>query len=478
MSKKLLSILSLLIVFSVVLAACGATPEPEKVVETVVQTVEVQKEVAGQVLNIEVWAEANAVEHWRADAPMKAAPLVNAMFEEEGSTARVTVDGLNDDAGWADYKKKFTLAADAGEAPHIVLSGHEDVPVWANAGYIESFDRCREMYPEFDDVIDSLWFAGEWNGQLWAVPQDTEARPMFFSKAKLRELGWSEDEITALPDKILNGEFTLEDMIATGKEAIEAGVIEPGYGYWHRSSKGGDFLQYYYAYGGETYDAAEDKLVVVKDALTKWYAFQRRVVDEGLTPENYIGTDSSIWHDTVSHGEALFFNGGVWHWANWAENYVKDLGGQDFLFENIGYALQPAGEPGMKAGTLSHPLVYMISSESAAGDEGFYDLACAVLAKTTTPELNTLHAVGSTHLGILKSQADYPDYASDRFLSDTLYMLDYNYYQPNHVMYGPYFDITYDFMLRTENGELEAEAAADAAIQQLQVELGDAVIVR
>jgi inositol-phosphate transport system substrate-binding protein len=482
MSRKLLSILSLLIVFSLVLVACGAAPTPETVVQTVevektvVETVE--KEVAGQVFNIEVWAEANAVEHWRADAPMKAAPLVNAMFEEEGKAARVTVDGLNDDAGWADYKKKFTLAADAGEAPHIVLSGHEDVPVWANAGYIESFDRCREMYPEFDDVIDSLWFAGEWNGQLWAVPQDTEARPMFFSKMKLRELGWSEEEIDALPDKILNGEFTLEDMIATGKEAIEAGVIEPGYGYWHRSSKGGDFLQYYFAYGGEVYDPAEDKLVVDKDALTKWYAFQRRVVDEGLTPENYIGTDSSIWHDTVSHGEALFFNGGVWHWANWAENYVKDLGGQDFLFENIGYALQPAGEPGMKAGTLSHPLVYMISSESAAGDEGFYDLACAVLAKTTTPELNTLHAVGSTHLGILKSQANYEPYANDVFLSDTLYMLDHNYYQPNHVLYGPYFDITYDFMLRTENGELEAEAAADAAIQQLQVELGDAIIVR
>jgi inositol-phosphate transport system substrate-binding protein len=334
------------------------------------------------------------------------------------------------------------------------------------------------MYPEFDDVIESLWFAGEWNGQLWAVPQDTEARPMFFSKPLLKELGWSDEEIAALPERIKNGEFTLEDMITTGKEAIAAGVIEPGYGYWHRSSKGGDFLQYYFAYGGDVYDPAEDKLVVVKDALTKWYSFQRRVVEEGLTPENYIGTDSSIWHDTVSHGEALFFNGGVWHWANWAENYVKDLGGQDFLFENIGYALQPAGEPGMKAGTLSHPLVYMISSESAAGDEEFYDLACAVLAKTTTPELNTLHAVGSTHLGILKSQADYEDYASDVFLSDTLYMLDHNYYQPNHVMYGPYFDIVYDFMLRTENGELEAEAAADAAIQQLQVELGDAVIVR
>jgi inositol-phosphate transport system substrate-binding protein len=476
MSKKLLSILSLLIVFSVLLAACGATAEPETVVETVVETIE--KEVAGEVFNIEVWAEANDVEHWRADAPMKAGPLVNAMYEAEGSAARVTVDGLNDDAGWADYKKKFTLAADAGEAPHIVLSGHEDVPVWANAGYIESFDKCRDMYPEYDDVIDSLWSSGTWQGQVWAVPQDTEARPMFFNKTKLKELGWSDADVEGLPDKIMNGEFTLEDLIATAKEAIEAGVVEPGYGYWHRPSKGGDHIQYYFSYGGEMYDPAEDKLVVVEDALAKWYAFQRRVVEEGITPENFIGTDWAIWHDTVSHGNVMFWNGGVWHWADWAKNYVADLGGKEYLAENIGYALQPAGEPGMKAGTLSHPLVYMITTEEAAGDEGFYDKACAVLAKTTTPELNTLHAVGSTHLGILNSQADYEDYTNDAFLTDTLYMLDHNYYQPNHVMYGPYFDIIFDFMLRAENGEIDPAEAAQLAIQQLQVELGDFLIVK
>jgi inositol-phosphate transport system substrate-binding protein len=469
-----------------VLVTCGPTPEAETVVETVVvetektvvETVEVEKEVAGEVFNVEVWAEANDVEHWRADAPMKAASMVNTKFEEEGNPARVTVDGLNDDAGWADYKKKFTLAADAGEAPHIVLSGHEDVPVWANAGYIQSFAACRDMYPEFDDVIDSLWFSGEWQGDLWAVPQDTEARPMFFNKTKLAELGWSDEEIEGLPDKIMSGEWTLQDLIATGKEAIDAGVVEPGYGYWHRPQKGGDFLQYYMAFGGEVYDPAEDKLVVGQDALAKWYGFQRQVVEEGITPENYIGTDWAIWHDTVSHGNALFWNGGIWQWADWAENYVKDLGGQDYLFENVGYALQPAGEPGMEAGTLSHPLVYMITTESAAGDEGFYDLACAVLAKTTTPEMNTLHAVGSTHLGILKSQADYEEYANDRLLSETLYMLDHNYYQPNHVMYGPYYDIIFDFMVRAENGEVEPEAAAEQAVQQLQVELGDAVIVR
>jgi len=469
-----------------VLAAC-APAEPQVV--TVKETVEVEKEVqvevekevevpvevAAAVVNIEVWAEANEVEHWRADAPMKAAPLVNDMLEAAGDPRRVTVDGLNDDAGWADYKKKFTLAADAGEAPHIVCSGHEDVPVWANAGYIVPLDDCITMYPEYENVIESLWAAGQWNGKTWAVPQDTEARPMFFNKTKLAELGWSEDEIIGLPDVIKSGDFTLDDMIATCQEAITAGVVEPGYGYWHRPSKGGDHLQYYFSYGGRLYDPTSDKLVLVEDALTKWYAFQRRVVETGITPEGFIGTDWSIWHDTVSHGNALFWNGGVWHWADWAQNYVKDLGGQEYLFENFGYALQPAGEKGMSAGTLSHPLVYMIVSEEATGDADYYDLACAVLAKTSTAEMNTLHAVGSTHLGMNKLQAEYPPYMEDRFLTETLYMLDHNYYQPNHVMYGAYFDIVWDGMLKSENGELPPEEAAGQAIDLLKIELGDFV---
>jgi inositol-phosphate transport system substrate-binding protein len=481
---KWLTVVSLFAILSMVVAACAA-PTAEVIEKVVEQTVEVEKvvevektvevQVAAEVFNIEVWAEANEVEHYRSTAPMLAGPLVNEMLEAQGDPRRITVEGLRDDAGWADYKKKFTLAADAGEAPHIVCSGHEDVPVWANAGYIVPFDECRNMYPEYDDVIESLWFAGEWGGKIWAVPQDTEARPMFFNKTKLKELGWTDEKVEALSDNIKSGEFTLDDMIATAQEAIAQGVIEPGYGFWHRPSKGGDHLQFYFAFGGRLYDPEQDKLVVVEEALVNWYAFQRRVVEEGITPKGFIGTDWSIWHDTVSHANVLFWNGGVWHWADWAANYVKDLGGQEFLFENIGYALEPAGQPGLKPGTLSHPLVYMIVSEEATGDTGYYDLACAVLAKTSTAEMNTLHAVGSTHLGMNKKQADYEPYKQDRFLSDTLYMLDYNYYQPNHVMYGPYFDIVWDNMVKAENGDLTPEEAAQQAIDLLKVELGDFV---
>lgn len=451
------------VILSLTLAACAA-PAPVAPAEEA----PVAPSAGPTEVELTVWAQANEVEHWRVDGPVQAAELV--------TDYKLKVVGVRDDAGWADYKKKFTLAADAGEAPDIVLSGHEDVPVWANAGYIVEFADCKARYSEFDDVIESLWDSVMWQGKLWGVPQDTEARPMYFNKAKLKELGWSDEEIAALPDRIKTGDFTLDDLIATAKTAVQKGVVEPGYGYWHRPRKGGDFLQYYFSYGGRLYDPAQDKLVVVSSALEQWYAFQRRVVEEGITPENFIGTEWSIWHDTVSHGKALFWNGGIWQWADWAANYVQDLGGQEYLFSFAGYALQPSGIKGKPGGTLSHPLVYMITSEKASGKKN-QDAACALLAKTTTPEINTLHAVGSTHLGILKSQANFPEYANDRLLSETLYMLDYNYYQPNHVMYGPYFDILWDFMVKAENGELSPAEAAKGAIELLQSELGEVVIV-
>ena len=153
---------------------------------------------------------------------------------------------------------------------------------------------------------------------------------------------------------------------------------------------------------------------------------------EGITPEKYIGTQWSIWHDTVARGKALFFNGGVWQWSDWAANYVKDLGGREYLQKTIGYALQPTGVKGKPGSTLSHPLVYMVTSKKATGKEN-QELACQLLAKTTTPELNTKHALQSTHLAILTTQLNAPEYKAEPLLSGTAYMSNFAFFQPNHA---------------------------------------------
>jgi len=121
---------------------------------------------------------------------------------------------------------------------------------------------------------------------------------------------------------------------------------------------------------------------------------------------------------------------------------------------------------------LSHPVVYVISSQSAHPD-----LALALIAKATTDEANTRHAINSTHLGILKSQADYEPFAQDIFLSNVLYMLDFTTFLPNSPNWGPYSTITFEALAAVQSGDLNAQEAVDLVVEGLQNELGDEIII-
>jgi inositol-phosphate transport system substrate-binding protein len=416
---------------------------------------------------ISVWAQANNVETYRAKN-----------IETAAQKLGLTAEAIADPTGWGDYKKKFLLAADSGQAPDIILSGHEDIAPWGKSGYIIPLDDMISANQDaYKDIFPELWKSVTWNGKRWGIPQDTEARPLFYNKKKLADLGWSQQEIDSLPDRIKSGEFTLDDMIATAKQAVDKGVVKKGYGYWHRTTKGSDFYQYYFAYGGTLADESGNKLVFDKAAAEKWFAFQRRVVEEGITPEKYIGTEAKIWHETVTSGDVLFWNGGVWQFADWAKNYVKDKGGEDYLYGFIGWSLQPTGMKGQPGVTLSHPLVYMVTSDKASGEQQQQDAFKAITA-ATTPELNNLHALGSTHLAILKTQLNQPDYAANKLLQGTAYMLDFTRFLPNNPDFGTYDEIVFRIMTAAENGEMTPQQAVQAAADELQTELGDKVVIK
>ena len=432
-----------------------------------------------ETVTLAVWTREGGINHWRADLAVEAVEELNAQLKAEGSDITVEVEAYLDEGDWGNYKKKYSLAADAGEAPAIVCSGHEDIPVWSRAGYIvpvsDSVQGVKALAPQFDDIFDSLWQSSYWQNEVWGIPQDTEARPMYFSTTNLKMLGWDDARIAALPSDMAEGRFTLDDLLVTAKEAVDKGIVEPGYGYWHRPRKGGDFVQFYKAYGGEFYDADQDKLIIDRDALVKFYDFQRRTVTTGVTPGKYIGTEWKIWHDVVANNKALFWNGGTWMWADWAKNYA--VGGEDTLWSNVGFGYEPSGIRGEKGVTLSHPLVYLVSSEDASGNK-HQDLAIRLIALMSTTERNTRHAVESGHLGILKSQNDFAPYKESKFLADVTYLLDNNFYQPNHVMYGLWFDAFWGGMVSAEQGDKTPEKAADDAIKVMKIEIEDQLIVR
>jgi inositol-phosphate transport system substrate-binding protein len=469
----------LLLVAVLILAACGATTPtattgatpaagaPTAAGAPQAEATAVVPPSKGDKSAISVWAQANNVETYRAKN-----------IETAAQKLGLKAEAIADPTAWGDYKKKFLLAADSGQAPDIILSGHEDIAPWGKAGYIIPLDDLIAANQDtYQNIIPSLWEAVTWDGKRWAIPQDTEARPMFFNKKKLAELGWSQEQIDSLPDRIKSGEFTLDDMIATAKQAIEKGVVKPEHGYWHRPTKGSDFYQYYFAYGGSLVDESSGKLLFDKQAAEKWFSFQRRVVEEGITPKNFIGTEFKIWHETVTSGEVLFWNGGIWQFADWAQNYVKDKGGENYLYDFIGWALQPSGIKGQPGVTLSHPLVYMITSEKASGEQQQQE-AFKVVTAATDPELNNLHALSSTHLAILTTQLDKPDYAANKLLQGTAYMLEFTRFLPNNEHFGAYDEIVFRAMSAAENGEMSPQDAVNLAADELQTELGDNVVIR
>ena len=413
------------------------------------------------------------MENWRGDNFLLAAEELNADLKAAGDPRRVKIDLIQDGISWGPYLSEFVLSYGAGEAPDIWLTGHEFIGAQAEAGRIIVLDEMLKEFPIFNLIIEGLWDSTSYKGKIWGIPQDAEARPLYFNKALLKKLGWSNVEIAALPGKIEKGEFTLYDMLETAKEAVARGVVELGNGFWTRPSNGPDFTALYYAFGGETIDSATGKLVFDKAAGLKYYKFFYDAVQTYGSMGGLGLSWSESWHPGVSGSKVLFWIGGTWQWAEWAEIYLKDLGGETYMWENFGFALIPAAEKGGKPNTLTHPLAYLINSQSE-----YPDLALALIAKVTNYGPNTRHAIASTHLGILKDQTEYKFYKVSRLLSETLYMLDYTTFLPNNPYWGSYSPIIYEALAATVGGEFTPEEAVDFVVDGLQRELGDKVIIR
>jgi inositol-phosphate transport system substrate-binding protein len=424
-------------------------------------------------VEIVIWAPAFRQNHGRLDGPVQAAGKV--------TNFKIKVTPVNfDELSESDFWEEVAQAAEAGEGPDIAFADTTHVLDWASAGYLLPLDECQTRYLEFDDVMDSLWPTVTWKGQVWAIPLEIYARPLFFSKLKLKALGWSDAQVAALPEQIERGEFILDDLVATAQAATQKGVVEPGFGYWPTPYKGTDFMHVYVAYGGRQYDLEQGKFVIVKDALTQAYAFQRRLVESGIRLDNFLGPEKNTWgnrliyRDTVVRHRALFWNGYFWDWPTWAMDYIDNLGGRDYLSDTIGYALRPSGLRGKPGNIGVHLGVYVIMSERASGHKN-QDAACALLAKTVTPEINAMHAAESVTLGVLDSPASQEAYSQYRLTAGTMHMRDYIWFAPpdDHA----YREVLMDFLIMVENGDMTPTQAAAAAVEQLRSELGEAILV-
>ena len=89
-------------------------------------------------IEIVVWAPADQNERYRFEAVVLAANVLNEELKIEGRDIKVSVSARSfaGSQTWQQLKQGFSLAVEAGQGPHIIVGGHEDIPVWGSAGLI------------------------------------------------------------------------------------------------------------------------------------------------------------------------------------------------------------------------------------------------------------------------------------------------------------------------------------------------------
>ncbi len=421
--------------------------------------------------NISVWAGGTGPnDTYRIDAIKIAAGLLEREEAIKGNDIKINVTG-KPFTQWGPFKQAVTLAAEAGTAPNIVVTGHEDIAPWAQSGLIVPIGDYVDLdsWP-INAIYPNLLKIASFGGQQWGLPQDAESRPMFFWRAHMRSIGYTKAQIDALPAKVQSGEYTLQNVLKDAKAMQDAGVVKPGYGFYPRVSNGPDYWQFYTSFGG-TIENDNGKLVFDKAAMAKFYQFFVDAVKLGVTRKNHIGTPWDQWYSEVASGKAGIWDGGTWHYAR----YTTKEGLKDF-FGKIQFTLIPAGDANGKPNTLTHPLVYLLTKQAS---EDTTTIAARLIKIASDPRINALHAIKSAHLGISKDETTISFYSSDRWTREaTKRLLPYASAMPNNVNFGQYWEIMWSGLEASWTGQKTvAQAIADDETK-LKATLGDKIIIR
>jgi inositol-phosphate transport system substrate-binding protein len=113
-------------------------------------------------------------------------------------------------------------------------------------------------------------------GLIWALPQDTEARMMYVRTDHRRTLGWSAEAIAGLPQRVEQGDFTLFDLVELAQQVNEAGIAP--WGLYYHPTGGLDVFQIYLAFGGHLTDEAGAQLVLNPAVLKEVLQYHHNLV--------------------------------------------------------------------------------------------------------------------------------------------------------------------------------------------------------
>ena len=139
--------------------------------------------------------------------------------------------------------------------------------------------------------------------------------------------------IESLPDRVLAGEVTMDDLSDIAKQVVDKTDAE--YGILHRPSIGPDYLMVFQSYGNSFIDEESGNLLLEPDKLEAAFGWFERNVQNGVIPANNTAMEfDAIRTEFYAENNAAFWMYGIW-----------DLGSRAFPTYGL-----PAGRGGVLQG--------------------------------------------------------------------------------------------------------------------------------
>jgi multiple sugar transport system substrate-binding protein len=305
--KRIFALLSLVVILSL-LAGCGATPEPQ----TIIQTVEVEKQV---VETVEVEKEVTVVETVEVEVPVEATqkplviwsrydltdtedpPSVTLAQVIDTFEATTGIEVIHEQVAWDQIMTKLAVQAQSGgDMPDITEVGSQQVMPLINAGALMDISDLVTDAPWIDQINESEKQACVIDGARYCVAADIRGGAWYYNTADFPN-GWP-----TTPEGWLEEGARLKaegKTLTTFFSGRAYAAVELGWNPWIKSN------------GGRVVDE-EGKPAWATPETVEVVEWVRQLLAEGYIPEVDFTGDWSATETPYEVGDSASIRGGSW----------------------------------------------------------------------------------------------------------------------------------------------------------------------
>ena len=396
------------------------------------------------------------------ESVIRAADRLVEKYAKEGRKVEINFEKDYQRIDWGEYHNNLLFANKNGDAP--------DLFHMTNLHGLVEADMLMDLSELADDkFVENIFSTYSIDGVPYGMPFDLPLRVLYFNKSGLKHIGWTDEEIKELPEKIAKGEFTFEEFMETAEKVQAEGGAK--FALTHRPGSGPDFLEILRTLGGEYYNE-DGKLVFDEEAILRFfeYIYENANIKK-ITPQDLNQMGWGTINEMVGSGEAFAYYGPLYSCTYVADSVNKTA---EELVEDVTFALFPVSEYHDKAFCVAAPQGMGINRNTK------YPEICLDLLKELRDESYDFlaeHASKIFTLSSIKEANKLEVITENPVLQNVTYMADYAITPPAVKGLSTFNSELHKQIVVLELGQIEPEEALEEFKTQLELNLDEEDII-